>query len=417
MNKEERKIVGLAALGGMLELYDFAIYGMFAVYFAHQFFPSTNTYTAILETYMVFSLGFILRPLGGIIFSHIGDEYGRKNVLVYTILIMGVSSVGIALLPTYATIGLAAPLLLLACRLLQGLAIGGELPTTFVYISESMPNKRILAFGITMTGVFSGYLFAAAINYILTRCFDTSQLNDFAWRIPFALGGLVCFISYKIRKTLRETKEFQEIMNKPRLPLVYLLKNYTPQVGAGAIFSATQQVFSILAIIYMPTYLRSILHISQDAINSMLPVALVVSVVTIAVAGIAFRHLLNLPRLMMFSLVINLLIVPLAYYLIVNQYPFSGYILLMFGHAFIGLMIPLYLTTLFPANIRLSGVAMSYNLSVATFGGLAPVLVTTLIKQTQAIYLTPVLYILAFIVASTILVAIFSSKNNQVYAE
>ncbi|MBX9597476.1 MAG: MFS transporter [Burkholderiales bacterium] len=89
MNKEERKIVGLAALGGMLELYDFAIYGMFAVYFAHQFFPSTNAYTAILETYMVFSLGFILRPLGGIIFSHIGDEYSRKNVLVYTILIMG----------------------------------------------------------------------------------------------------------------------------------------------------------------------------------------------------------------------------------------------------------------------------------------------------------------------------------------
>ena len=417
MNKEERKIVGLAALGGMLELYDFAIYGMFAVYFAHQFFPSTNTYTAILETYMVFSLGFILRPLGGIIFSHIGDEYGRKNVLVYTILIMGVSSVGIALLPTYATIGLAAPLLLLACRLLQGLAIGGELPTTFVYISESMPNKRILAFGITMTGVFSGYLFAAAINYILTRCFNTSQLNDFAWRIPFALGGLVCFISYKIRKTLRETKEFQEIMNKPRLPLVYLLKNYTPQVGAGAIFSATQQVFSILAIIYMPTYLRSILHISQDAINSMLPVALIVSVVTIAIAGIAFRHLLNLPRLMIFSLVINLLIVPLAYYLIVNQYSFSGYILLMFGHAFIGLMIPLYLTTLFPTNIRLSGVAMSYNLSVATFGGLAPVLVTTLIKQTQSVYLSPVLYILAFIVASIILVALFSTRNSKVYTE
>jgi MFS family permease len=417
MNKEERKIVGLAALGGMLELYDFAIYGMFAVYFAHQFFPSTNTYTAILETYMVFSLGFILRPLGGIIFSHIGDEYGRKNVLVYTILIMGVSSVGIALLPTYATIGLAAPLLLLACRLLQGLAIGGELPTTFVYISESMPNKRILAFGITMTGVFSGYLFAAAINYILTRCFDTSQLNDFAWRIPFALGGLVCFISYKIRKTLRETKEFQEIMNKPRLPLVYLLKNYTPQVGAGAIFSATQQVFSILAIIYMPTYLHSILHINQDAINSMLPVALIVSVVTIGVAGVLFRRALNLSRLMMVSLVVNLLIVPFAYYLIVNQYSFSGYILLMFGHAFIGLMIPLYLTTLFPTNIRLSGVAMSYNLSVATFGGLAPVLVTTLIKQTQAIYLTPVLYILAFIVASIILVAIFSSKNSQVYAD
>ncbi|MBX9597477.1 MAG: hypothetical protein K2X04_02740 [Burkholderiales bacterium] len=203
-----------------------------------------------------------------------------------------------------------------------------------------MPKKRILAFGVTMTGVFSGYLFAAAINYILTRCFDNIQLNDFAWRIPFALGGLVCFISYKIRKSLRETKVFQEIMNKPKLPLVYLLKNYTPQVGAGVIFSATQQVFSILAIIYMPTYLRSILQLSQDSINSMLPVALAVSVMTIAASGVVLRNLVNLPRLMMVSLLVNLLIVPLAYYLIVNQYSFSGYILLMFGHAFIGLMIP-----------------------------------------------------------------------------
>ena len=114
---------------------------------------------------------------------------------------------------------------------------------------------------------------------------------------------------------------------------------------------------------------------------------------------------------------INLIIVSLAYYFIVYYYSFSGYILLIFKRAFIGLMIPLYLTTLFPANIRLSGVAMSYNLSVATFGGLAPVLVTTLIKQTQSVYLSPVLYILAFIVASIILVALFSSRNGKIYTE
>ena len=124
-------------------------------------------YTAILETYMVFSLGFILRPLGGIILATLVMSMGVKNVLVYTILIMGVSSVGITLLPTYATIGLAA-IIIVGMSVTSGLGSGGELPTTFVYISESMPNKRILAFGITMTGVFSGYLFAAAINYIPT---------------------------------------------------------------------------------------------------------------------------------------------------------------------------------------------------------------------------------------------------------
>ena len=120
---------------------------------------------------------------------------------------------------------------------------------------------------------------------------------------------------------------------------------------------------------------------------------------------------------MMISLVVNLLIVPFAYCLIVSQNSFSGYILLMFGHSFIGLMIPLYLTTLFRLMFGLAVLQMSYNLSVATFGGLAPVLVTTLIKQTQAIYLAPVLYILAFIIASIILVAFFSRQKRQVYVE
>ncbi len=412
MNQEERRIVSLAALGGMLELYDFAIYGTFAIYFAHKFFPTNNPYTVLMETYMVFMLGFILRPIGGIIFSHLGDEFGRKRVLVYTILIMGISSLGISLLPTYQQIGILAPILLLIMRLLQGLAVGGELPTTYVYISEAMPDKRFLAFGYTMAGVFSGYLFAALINFAMVKAFSKAELNDYAWRLPFALGGIVCIISYKIRKTLRETKAFQEIMNKPKLPIVYLIKNYRPQIIAGIVFSAVQQVFSIIAIIYMPSYLNAILKVDMTTISTILPIGLIATVVTIALLGIFFnKHKTNIHSMLIITLIINILIMPVSYYLIYLKTSIvGGYIAMMIVHGIIGLLIPLYLTMLFPANIRLSGVALCYNLSVASFGGMAPIIVTSLMKRSGLVFLSPVMYVATFFILGIIAVLFIKNK-------
>ncbi|MDQ5948600.1 MAG: hypothetical protein QG651_1094 [Pseudomonadota bacterium] len=413
MNKEERKIIGLSSLGGMLELYDFAIYGTFSIYFAHQFFPSTNPYTVILQTYMVFLLGFILRPIGGLLFSHIGDEFGRKKVLILTIFIMGISSLGIALLPTYQQIGLWAPVLLLLCRLLQGLALGGELPTTYVYLSESLADKKILAFGITMASVFSGYLLAAAINYLLSHIFSPAQLNQFAWRIPFVIGGVICFISYQIRKSLHETKEFKNIMTKPKIPIVYLFRKHWSQVIQGMIFSAVQQVFSVLAIIFMATYLQTFLHISNDSVSQLLPIGLVVTVLAIFSAGYLWRKKSNLPQLMCWSLLINLIIVPVAYFLIGKQLSvIGGYILLMLGHGVLGLLVPLYLTALFPSNVRLSGVATCYNLSITSFAGFAPIIVTELIQHYNLLLFAPSGYILIFIILGLISLFWVARKNT-----
>ncbi len=398
MNQEERKIISLSSLGGMLELYDFAIYGTFSIYFAHQFFPSSNPYTVILETYMVFLLGFILRPIGGLLFSHIGDEFGRKKVLILTIFIMGISSLGIACLPTYQSIGILAPCLLLFCRLLQGLALGGELPTTYVYLSESLSNKKILAFGITMASIFSGYLLAAAVNYLLTYLFSVEQLNQFAWRIPFVIGGVICLISYRIRKTLHETPEFKNIMSKPKVPIVYLFRKHWSQVIQGVIFSAIQQVFSVLAIIFMATYMRTFLHIPNNLVGLLLPIALSATVLVIFLFGYWFRKADDVPQLMWWSLIVNLIIVPVAYYVIGHKLSlFGGYILLMIGHGLFGLLVPLYLTSLFPSNIRLSGVATCYNLSITSFAGFAPIVVTELIQHHHLMIAAPSGYIMLFI--------------------
>lgn len=416
MNKDQRKITTLAALGGMLELYDFAIYGTFSIYFSHQFFSSSNHYALILQTYTVFLLGFILRPIGGIIFSHIGDEVGRKRVLVATVFIMGLSSIAIACTPTYKTIGMMAPILLVVFRMLQGVALGGELPTTYVYIKESLPQNKILAFGFVMGGVLGGYLFAALINLIFTYIFTNSQLEEYGWRIPFFIGGVICFVSYKIRKSLSETQAFKNISDKPKIPIVYLLKNCLPQVILGIFLSASQQVFSVVSIIFMPTYLHTILNRESVVVGALLPIGTLVTVLAIIFFGFLLNKVKNLKHLLLFTFLLNILIVPGAYFLMVNtEYLYSGYVLLMLGHGLIALLIPLYLTTLFPSNIALSGVALSYNLSVISFAGTAPIIITLLIKKFSLITLPPVIYILVFMLISGI--GILLNKKSYLSTE
>src|SRR6185437_9004320 len=164
LNKEQKQIITLSSIGGMLEFYDFTIYSLFAVYFTNQFFPSHDQLISIVASYSVFLVGYIVRPLGGILFSHIGDEIGRKTVLIITMVIMGVSSLSIGLLPTYSQIGILAPILLLFFRLIQGLAIGGELPSVIVYVTESMPDKRGYGIGGIYTGTISGLIPGMLIN-------------------------------------------------------------------------------------------------------------------------------------------------------------------------------------------------------------------------------------------------------------
>ena len=205
LSSEQKKIVVLSSLGGLLEFYDFTIYGLFAVYFAQQFFPSSNEFIAIIASYSIFVVGYIVRPLGGILFSHIGDEIGRKTVLIITMILMGVSSLGMGLLPTYAQIGLFAPALMLLFRLIQGLAIGGELPSMIVYVSESMPHKRGFGLGGAFSGTVAGLIPGMLINLLIVHWLSVEQINSFGRRIPFLFGGLFCFIGFLIRRELHET--------------------------------------------------------------------------------------------------------------------------------------------------------------------------------------------------------------------
>ncbi len=410
LNPQERKIVTLAAIGGMLEFYDFVVYGIFSVYFAHQFFPGTNALIVILESYLVFVLGYIARPIGGVIFSHIGDEYGRKKVLITTIVLMGISSLGIGFLPVYAQIGIVAPLLLLILRLIQGLALGGELPSTYVYISETIAKKRGVAFGITMTGVNAGLLLGMLINHALNSLLTTEQLTNFGWRIPFIIGGFICIISYRIRKTLHETAVFQRIHDKPKLPLVYLLRNHFLPFLAGTGTVALMASTVVVTIVFMPTYLKEMLKLDSQTISYSMMAVMFFNVIAIYLTGlIAQRHE---PVVMLrILLLLCCFLIPLSYFLFYHNYFIYGLTILGLLEGGATMLTPYIISSIFESRIRLTGVALCYNVGFTLFGGLAPLIITHSIKSGFNVYLTPSVYLLAAVLVCAIALAFVPYKQ------
>jgi MHS family proline/betaine transporter-like MFS transporter len=400
LTREEFRIVVLAALGGMLEFYDFSIYGIFSLYFAHQFFPSGNPLMTIIESYVVFVLGYFARPIGGIIFSHIGDEYGRKRVLIITVLLMGLSSFGIGMLPTYSQIGISAPILLLMLRLSQGLALGGELPSTYVYISESISGKLGTGFGITMAGVNSGLLIAMFVNQGITTFFTDVQIASFAWRIPFILGGLLCIISYKIRKNLQETTSFIQIMNKVRFPLIYFVR-YHPRLfftGFGLVCSMSS--FIIVTIVFMPTYLHQIIKIDIHLASHMMLWVLVINVITIFIVGM-FANFINPKLLLKGALLVGVALAIPSYHVVFHKvFLLPALILLGMIEGMCAALVPLLLSSIFPTNVRLTGVALSYNTCFTLVGAMAPVLITTMIHHGANPAIVPATYLIIFALVS-----------------
>lgn len=396
LDQEEKKIVRLAALGGMLEFYDFIIYGIFSVYFASQFFPGDNQILSTIKSYVIFILGYVVRPLGGLLFSHLGDEYGRKQVLVITIGMMGLSTLGIGLLPTYQQIGIYAPIGLLLLRLVQGLALGGELPSTYVYVSESMPKKIGSGFAITMVGVNAGLLLGMVMNQVLTMLFSEADLRAYGWRIPFIFGGIICSISYQIRKSLHETSAFESIHNRPAFPFFHLIRHHFREMLIGISVTAIMSALVVVAIVFMPTYLDTFLHIDPTSISQGMIIAMVCNLIAIYATGIASNRI-NPQTLLAYLLLFCIPLIPYSFWLISQHNWLAGLVLLSILEGVAALLIPMMICGFFSTSIRLTGVAFSYNIGFTLFGGLAPVIISQFINLGYSVYLTPIVYLLSVV--------------------
>lgn len=402
-------IISSAVVGGILEMYDFVIYAFLAPIISPLFFPGDNHSLSLILTFTVFAIGYFSRPLGGLIFGHLTDTRGRKKTLVVVISCMALSSLLIALLPTYATIGLLAPLLLLLFRIIQGLSVGGEFPNALVFLIEHAPSTRTGLFtSLLFFGINLGIVFAAILASVISSYLTAPALSLYGWRILFLVGALLGIIGLIIRSRLNETPVFQAIQKTGALhkvPLAYLLKFYKVQILLGIGIVCVMAVIIGIYFLFMPAYLQHYLSLplksalKQNAIN--------VAVFSCLIPFVGYLSDLCAPKkVLAWSCVLVFILIYFAFYelnVLTTESWWIGFGILVITAALTVGSIPKLLASLFDPAVRASGVGLGYNIGFGFFGGIAPLVATSLLTQTHQVdspaYFVMLAAVISFIAA------------------
>lgn len=396
--KMQKKNLIAGMFGNLLECYDFSIYAFLAPIFASIFFPNKNPIISLLLAFSVFALSFLVRPLGGIFFGYIGDHFGRKRALIVSIIAMSLPTLLLGLLPSYTAIGLWAPILLTLLRLIQGLAVSGEITTAVSYLVEHAPhNRRGLIGSLSMSSACAGTVLSAAIAAIITASLTPQQLAHWGWRIPFIFGGLLGVIGLVIRLSAHETLLYQKAQKTIKPSLIQHLRTLEyNRILVAVLLTCTYAMSYYFLISYCNAFL--IKSMGQSANNVMLIsfICNVVLMILLPTIGSLSDKLGRKPILICGMLGIMLFIHPVFWLL---QQPgmalvFLGELILAIFVATIVATIPTTIAEMFEVQNRNSSVALSYNISLALFGGTIPLVSLKLIASTNNLY-APAWYLLA----------------------
>ncbi|MCF5924575.1 MFS transporter, partial [Xanthomonas perforans] len=368
------------------EFYDFIIFIFFAKVLGELFFPpGIPEWTRQLQTFGIFAAGYLIRPLGGIVMAHFGDLLGRKRMFALSIGLMALPTLAIGVLPTYAQIGLAAPLLLLTMRLLQGAAIGGEVPSAWVFVAEHVPARRTgLACGTLTAGLAAGVLLGSLSAGALNRAFSPEEIAEYAWRLPFLAGGIFGLLSVYLRRWLHETPVFAELVAMRALaretPLKVVLRDHPRSLAMSLWLTWVIAVAVLVVSLMTPALLQSAYGYPAPVALQANLLAVLLQAIGSVVAGALSDRWGNGRVLLAGSVLLGI-----SAWLF---YRFAGDPRLLFPlYALLGAAlgvlgaIPRVMVEAFPPVVRLSGVSFAYNLGYAVFGGLTPLLVVMLLKQ------------------------------------
>ena len=389
-----KRAVGAAALGNAMEWFDFGVYSYLAVTLGKVFFPGGNAAAQLLATFGAFAAAFLVRPVGGMVFGPLGDKIGRQKVLAITMIMMSIGTFCIGIIPSYESIGIFAPVLLLVARLVQGFSTGGEYGGAATFIAEYSTDKRRGFMGSFLEfGTLGGYLLGAGLVTAMTAGISEEALLSWGWRVPFFIAAPLGLFGLYVRLKLEETPAFQKHMekqealehSKPRLNLFQMLSKYRAQmlkcIGLVLLFNVSNYMLTS----YMPSYLTGILGLSE--LSSLLLVLVVMFVMMpltlfwghwndrlgrrpVIWAGAIGLIIMAIPCMMMIGSG-NMLLV------------FLGLIILGIIHTCFSGSMPATLPALFPTDIRYSALAIGFNLSVSLFGGTTPLITTWLVSTTH----------------------------------
>jgi MFS family permease len=381
----EVRILSLASIGGALEFYDFVIFVFLATVIGKLFFAaSLPDWVRQVQTFGIFAAGYLARPIGGVVMAHFGDTRGRKRMFALSVLLMAIPTLLIGLLPTYQSVGVAAPLLLLLMRILQGVAIGGEAPGAWVFVAEHARRGRVgFAVGLLTSGLSFGILLGSLMATCLNRVFSQIQITAGAWRIPFLIGGVFGFIAMWLRRWLKETPMFEEMRTRAKLsrelPLGSVLKNHGRAVVTSILSTWMLTAAIVVVILMTPSLLAKLFGFASDEVQTANLVATIALCVSTVAAGAATDKF-GVRRV---AIPILLLLIASTYGLYRGAEAMPVALLPLYALAGFGaggvVLTPIMMIHAFPTSLRFSGVSFSYNFAYALFGGLTPLLVSWLI--------------------------------------
>jgi MHS family alpha-ketoglutarate permease-like MFS transporter len=374
------KAILIGSAGNLVEWYDFYAYTAFALYFAPAFFPNSDPVVQQLNAAVLFAATFLMRPLGGWLFGYIADRYGRKLSLTVSVLCMCFGSLIIAVTPTYATIGLAAPAILALARVIEGLSLGGEYGASATYLTEvADPKHRGFYSSFQYVTLIGGQLTAIIVLLLLQKVFLTAdELKAWGWRIPFVIGALLAIFVAVMRRNLHETEAFVEAKKvvKPTGSIVELLK-YPRElllvIGLTAGGTAAFYTFTT----YMQTFVKMSVGLTEEQTTTVIFASLVFATILQPLYGALSDRIGRKPLLIFFGVAGTLATIPILTLLKDTKSPFIAFLLICAawvftaGYTSINAVVK---AELFPTNVRALGVGVPYALTVSIFGGTAPMI-------------------------------------------
>ncbi len=409
------KVIASCMIGNALEWYEFTLYGYFATVIGKLFFPSSDPIASLIAAFAVFSAGFLMRPLGAVIFGHIGDKYGRKKALVISIYLMAIPTFFIGVMPTYEQIGWVASFILMLIRLLQGISMGGEFTGSMIFIIEHSPKKgRGYAGSFASLSLAIGIILGSATATAISHIFTEEQIYAWAWRIPFLLSIIGAIVGGVMRATLHDPEVFAQQKKErhlPKMPIKELFQNHRKILFHAVLIELILSVGFYIVNIFFISYMKEFTDISDNNAILIATIGTILYGVTIPLSGILSDKLGR--KTVMMPAIIGFLFC--AYPLLDLMHSgIEGAVISQFaGAILLGILfgpLPAMLVEMFPLKIRYTGLSMAHSLSMSIFGGTAPLLMTFTLQSTGDL-MAPAYYLMFAALLSAI--ALFKMKDRS----